>query len=203
MELNCNVINIHSCITSKEDEDKLRNKLAGFSCEYKDGCKAEDVENFLKNNAIEFAKKHQSVTYLVTTLINDEETLLGYFTLAIKPINVDAKIINSNELKKRILRIGKFNDETGFYSLSAYLIAQFAKNYNNPLHKLFSGKQLMSFAKNEIYSVRNRVGGTVIFLETEEKDELLDFYEKDCDFLRFDVRTGNEDLKLIQLLKVI
>mgnify|MGYP000615218673 CR=1 FL=1 len=46
------------------------------------------MEQFLKERAIEFTKKNQSVTYLVIS--SDDGELLGYFTIAVKPITVNA-----------------------------------------------------------------------------------------------------------------
>lgn len=43
----------------KIGEERLVQVLSGFSCP-----KNTDAEHFLKNSAIEFAKKNQSVTYL-------------------------------------------------------------------------------------------------------------------------------------------
>ncbi len=58
--------------------------LSGFSSP-----KNKDVERFLKKSAIEFTKKNQSVTYLVVSA--EDVRLLGYFTLALKPLTVRGK----------------------------------------------------------------------------------------------------------------
>ena len=65
-------------------EEELRKLLFEFSCD-----KNPDVERFLKQQSIEFTKKQQSVTYLVFS--NADTALVGYFTLAIKPITVRAE----------------------------------------------------------------------------------------------------------------
>ena len=57
------VINIRRYLKNdnpKIGEDRLLQVLSGFSCP-----KNPDLELFLKNSAIEFTKKNQSVTYLV------------------------------------------------------------------------------------------------------------------------------------------
>lgn len=58
------IFNIREYLSVKDDkelgEEKLRELLSEFSCE-----KNADVERFLKEQFIEFTKKHQSVTYLV------------------------------------------------------------------------------------------------------------------------------------------
>ena len=43
----------------------------------------------MKEQSIEFTKKNQSVTYLVFS--NEDASLVGYFTIAIKPITVNAE----------------------------------------------------------------------------------------------------------------
>ena len=62
-------------------EPALVELLSGFSCP-----KNPDVVWFLKMNAIEFTKKNQSVTHLVVSA--EDVRLLGYFTLALKPLTV-------------------------------------------------------------------------------------------------------------------
>ena len=60
------VINIREYLKKNDDgegqfgEDDLRQILSEFSCE-----KNQDVEDFLKRQAIDFTNKNQSVTYLV------------------------------------------------------------------------------------------------------------------------------------------
>ena len=90
--------------------------LSGFSCP-----KNPDVERFLKKSAVEFAKKNQSVTYLVFSMESKE--LLGYFTLAVKPLTVRGEMV-SNTTKRKLLRISELDEKSDTYTMSAYLIAQ-------------------------------------------------------------------------------
>lgn len=77
------VFNMREYLSGKDDrvlgEDALQQIISEFSCK-----KNPDVERFLKEQSIEFTKKNQSVTYLV--FANEDAALVGYFTLAIKPI---------------------------------------------------------------------------------------------------------------------
>ena len=60
------VLNIREYLASEDKrlgEDKLVQLLSEFSCPLNP-----DAERFLKQQAIEFAKKHQAVTYLVLSL---------------------------------------------------------------------------------------------------------------------------------------
>ena len=73
--------------------DYLENKIEGFGDVNLHRAVAtfssidRNVESFLKKNAEEFARQHKSVTYLVFSRITTE--VLGFFTLAIKPITVE------------------------------------------------------------------------------------------------------------------
>ena len=92
------VTNIRQYLNSdnpKLGEDKLVQELSGFSCQ-----KNWDIENYLKKNAIEFTKKNQSVTYLVFSL--KSMALVGYFTIALKPLTVRGEKV-SNTIKKKII----------------------------------------------------------------------------------------------------
>ena len=103
-----------------------------FSCE-----KNADVERFLLQQSINFTKKNQSVTYIVIT--PEQGQIVGYFTITIKPITVNANNF-SNTIKKKIARVSKQNLENRNYSLSAYLIAQLGKNYQDGANFAITGE---------------------------------------------------------------
>lgn len=182
IENNLVVINISDYVTSNGDvigENVVQSILSIFSC-YKNN----DVEMFLKNQAIEFTKKHQSVTYLAVN--KNTDNVVGYFTLSIKPlrINIDAF---SNTMKRKILRVSKLDEETGKYAFAAYLIAQLGKNFAVEESELISGETLLQLAVNKIKEIQHLAGGMVYFLEAEDTPKLLAFYEKNG-FKRFEPR---------------
>lgn len=197
------VFNIREYLSAKDEailgEEALQQILSEFSCE-----KNSDVETFLKERAIEFTKKNQSITYLVFN--NEDAALVGYFTLTIKPISVKADYF-SNTVKRKIARVSELDPENGMYTLSAYLIAQLGKNYANCNNEKVSGKQLLEAAVDTIRQLQYMVGGMVIFLEAEDRERLLRFYEVENGFKRF----GSREIKnstehshtLVQLLKVM
>lgn len=118
------VLNIKEYLQRGErGEHLLRRIFSTFSCK-----KNIDVERFLVNQAIAFAKKNQSVTYLVFSL--DKSQMLGYFTLAVKPIAVNSHLF-SNTMKRKIQRVSEAPNANGDYLLAAYLIAQVGKNFQN------------------------------------------------------------------------
>ena len=195
------VININDYITSNGEvlgENVVQGILSVFSC-YKN----HDVEMFLKEQAIEFTKKHQSVTYLAVN--KNTDNIVGYFTLAIKPlrINIDGF---SNTMKRKILRVSKLDEKTGKYAFSAYLIAQLGKNFAVDKSELIAGEILLQLAVNKIKEIQHLAGGMVYFLEAEDTPKLLAFYEKNG-FKRFDTKMTDRDHdtthKLVQLLKVM
>lgn len=183
-------------------EEVVKEMLSSFQCPMNP-----DVETFLKVNAIEFTKKSQSVTYLVMSEAGDMD-LLGYFTLAIKPLSIRDRESFSNNMKKRISRTSELDKDSNTYSTSAYLIAQLGKNYSNEISHHIGGKDLLASAIQAIREMQYRAGGNIVFLEAEEKEKLMQFYEsKENGFIRFDERQvaqgKNEGLELIQMMKLI
>lgn len=85
---------------NKAGEPMFARVLSGFSCP-----KNPDVEHFLKKSAVEFTKKSQSVTYPVFSV--EDKELLGYFTLALKPLTVRGETV-SNTMKRKLLRISNW-----------------------------------------------------------------------------------------------
>lgn len=196
-------VNIREYLKNPNDneigENALLQILSDYSCDINP-----DVERFLKEQSIDFSKKHQSVTYLV--LSNEDTELLGYFTLTIKPITIKCDKIKSKTLLKKIARVSDFKECDDTYSLSAYLIAQLGKNYANHNDKRITGEQLLGLAINQIKDLQYIIGGTIMFLEAEPKQKLINFYESNG-FVSFDTRdttnVATEQHTLIQMLKVI
>ena len=63
-------------------EDALNEILSDFSCPMND-----EIENFLKCNAVDFARKKMSVTHLV---FDEDGQFVAFFTLTHKPESVMA-----------------------------------------------------------------------------------------------------------------
>lgn len=197
------VVNIRDCLSNSDDkilgEDELKDIFSEFSCD-----KNMDVERFLKEQSIEFTKKNQSVTYLVFE--NKHAELIGYFTLTIKPISVSAENF-SNTMKRKIARVSELDEENNTYTLSAFLIAQLGKNFANCANEKITGEELMQAALDTIKEIQYMAGGMVVFLEAEDNEKLMKFYEDENGFKRFDVRKAKANTEdehtLIQLLKVM
>ena len=195
------VFNIREYLNGNNEElgeDDLRQVLSEFSCE-----KNPDVERFAKEQSIEFAKKQQSVTYLVFS--TEDAELVGYFAITIKPITVNAESF-SNTIKKKLARVSELNEQNHTYNMAAYLIAQLGKNYNNGANDRITGEELLGLAIKQLQQLQYLAGGMVVFLETLNEEKLLSFYQGKG-FQQFDSRlsesASHEPHELIQLLKIL
>ena len=195
-------VNIREYLALDNDEEAgepaLVELLSGFSCP-----KNPDVEHFLKKNAIEFTKKNQSVTYLVVSA--EDVRLLGYFTLALKPLTIRGETV-SNTAKRKLLRISELDESSDTYTMSAYLVAQLGKNFSESGGKDITGEELLKLAWDKIKEIQYLGGGMVTFLEAENEEKLLSFYQNNH-FSQFDTRQTasgtDEPHELIQLLRLL
>lgn len=195
------VLNIREYLENDDKrlgEDKLLQLLSEFSCPLNP-----DVERFLKQQSIEFAKKHQAVTYLVMSL--EDAELLGYFSITIKPLVVKAEPF-SNTTKRKLARFSEINKSEQTYNIAAYLIAQLGKNYNDSAKDRITGQELLEAAIRQAQILQYQAGGMVVFVEADNKEKLLSFYES-YGFKQFDTRQAAsseaEQHELVQLLKLI
>ena len=195
-------VNIREYLALGNDEEAgepaLVELLSGFSSP-----KNKDVERFLKKSAIEFTKKNQSVTYLVVSA--EDVRLLGYFTLALKPLTVRGETV-SNTMKRKLLRISELDEKSDTYTMSAYLIAQLGKNFSESGGTEITGAELLKLAWDKIKEIQYLGGGVVTFLEAENEEKLLSFY-RDNRFSQFDTRQTisdtDESHELVQLLRLL
>ncbi len=111
-----NVVNIFDQIKSI-GEKELREDLACFSCDVNP-----EIEKFIRNKAIDFARRKLSVTYLVTDA--DDGEILGFFALTHKAVLIPRANLSKSSLKK-LERFAQLDRATGEYMASAFLIAQF------------------------------------------------------------------------------
>lgn len=193
----CIAVNIQDMLTAF-GEETVKTFLSDFSCPLN-----ENVEKFVHNNAINFARQKLSVTYLVLKK-NDkgESGLAGIFTLAHKAITVGADSM-SNTTKRKLTRFAAYNPESGKYNVSAFLIAQFGKNYAAGSDCSISGDELMNLAMDILEDAQHRIGGGVIYLDCENTDKVLHFYQNDNNrFAKFGERLSKADGKqYLQLIK--
>ena len=175
--------------------DKLATLLSGFSCPVNP-----EIERFVVQNAIDFARKKISISYFV---LNSLHEIVGFFALTHKPAFVDIGALGSKTLGKKLERYcGGYRVENR-YLISAFLIAQFGKNQSPLSGEAISGNELMDCVFEALYDVQRRIGGGIIFLECENKEKLLAFYQNTHNrFVQYGCRRDlNTNTEYIQLLR--
>ena len=163
-----NVIDILS-YSRLAGESCLEQVLDDFECPLNS-----EVEEFLKNKAVQSARLKSSVTYFVVDIHTG--VVLGYFTLVLKPFTVhESKLSKSNI--RLISRFAERNDETRTFTASVYLIAQIGKNYAVEANRRISGKDLLDLAFDKLRAAQDLVGGKMVMVEREaDREKLHDFY---------------------------
>ena len=130
---------------------------------------------------------------------------MGYFTLAIKSITVDARMI-SKTMERAFKKIGKFDEAMNTYTASAYLIAQLGRNFAPCLKSNISGDELLEVALDILKGIQYDIGGTVVFLEAQGNEKVLSLYTS-SGFRALDRRMSSykdeEPCELIRLFKIL
>ncbi len=182
------VVNLAALI-EEVGEDVAKHILSTFSCPLNP-----DVEFFLEKKAITFAKQGWAQTHLVFASYKNEWVLVGYFALSNKNIRISAKIVgkSSATLRKRITKFATYDAQLKAYFLSAPLIAQLGKNFTNGYNELITGDELLDEACNKIGRIQFELGGRFAYLECEDKERLISFYNKNG-FFKFDKRNLDAD----------
>ena len=99
--------------------------------------------------------------------------------------------MNSKEARK-LRELGIFDEKKNDYTVAAPLIAQLGKNYTDGNDSLISGDDLLNLAMNRVKKVQNEVGGRFAYLECEDKEDLINFYERNS-FKMFGKRNLDRD----------
>ena len=191
--MNYKVVNILDMIATV-GEDAVSTALSKFSCS-----RNMEIENFVRKNAIDFAKQKMSITYLV---YGENGKIAAIFTLTHKALELSNENL-SNTMRKKIQKHSKLDENTNSFTVSAFLIAQFGKN-DNFVTDTISGNKLMDFTFEVLSAVQYDIGGCLVYLECEENEKLLNFYSSEPNFFKpFNERYSDDDeTKYIQLLKI-
>lgn len=176
-------------------EKQVTEILSDFSCPIN-----KEIEYFVRHNAIEFAQKKMSVTYF---LMNADGEIAAIFTLAHKAVEIGNTDISS-AMRRKLTRYAQLDEATNSYTVSAFLIAQFGKNYGVKGSTGLSGDFLMDHAFDILERVQRDIGGGIVYLECENRPKLLEFYQNDRNRFRiFGERYSVADqIKYIQLLRL-
>jgi hypothetical protein len=133
-----------------------------------------EVEDFLKNKAMQSSRLSASQTYLV--IDDDTYQLQGYYTLVVKSYAVKGLLLSSSN--RRLISRFAEEDESGNFHAAVYLIAQIGKNFALPKENQISGERLIGLALDEFRAIKRRVGGKLVMVERENNcPKLQSFYQ--------------------------
>ena len=179
-------------------EDRCKNILSSFSCPLN-----HDVEDFIRNKSIDFAKQKIAITFLVFAREKEKRELVGYFALANKFVAVEENKL-SNTLKKRVLKFSQYDKDMDRYLLSMPLIAQLGKNFADDLELSISGNDLLHMACKKVMEAQDIIGGKTVYIECADNPKLHEFYSR-YGFFEFGKRIKDagellEEKYLVQML---
>lgn len=179
-------------------EDSCKSILCTFVCPLNF-----DVEDFIHNKAIEFARQRIAITFLVFKETDNGSALVGYYTLANKFVSIAGAHL-SKTLQKKIAKFSQYDDSLDRFMVSMPLIAQFGRNFNPNLPFSITGADLLSMALQRVLDVEYLIGGKTVYIECNNQPKLFDFYSA-FGFLAFDKRSKHscvdENDVLVQMLK--
>lgn len=171
----------------------IANVLGKFSC-----AKDADIENFIRNKAVEFEGLFKSRTYLLCdeeALVNNEWNILGYFSLSLKTLILPEDM--SIRARKEIDGYrGKIHG-IPIREVSCYLIGQLARN-DSISRDVISGIELLKAALDVVRIAHGAVGGRYVMIECHDNKNLLEFYSNNG-FKVFKKDTNNDNM--VQMIK--
>ncbi len=195
-----NIINLED-ICNSIDKRKVKEILSDFECKLN-----KDVEQFLKEKAIEFSKQDIAKTFIVMGSFKGNLVIVGYFSIATKTIEVKKNLFNT-ATRKRLSRFAVNDMSSSVFEIPLPLIGQIGKNFKNGYNKLITGDELLKLACKKVKEAQKIMGGRFVFLECEDKDNLKEFYESNG-FVCFgkrnldrDERETNSGQYLLQMLR--
>jgi hypothetical protein len=127
----------------------------------------EDIENFIKNKAVDFEKRDMSRTYLI---LNENRNFVAYFSLTLKVLEFNDTV--SNKTKKRL-----HGASSSIKSIPVILIGQLGKNFN--FKDEITGKYILESAMSFVKQIYGLVGCRICLVETlacESNQKVIDFY---------------------------
>ena len=187
-------INILDDITNN-GEEQVREDISSFSCPINP-----KIENFIRNRAIDFSRRKVSITYLVSDPKDGQ--IVGFFALTHKAVLIPSSTL-SNTMRKKLERFARLDRATGDYMASAFLIAQLGKNYGIDGGERITGRELMSIANDVLLDIQHRIGGGIVYLDSEDVESLRRFYAGEH-FYKFGERFAEEEAeKDIQYMRFV
>ena len=183
-------------LAKKVGDKVLSSTLAHFSIPLN-----KEVEDFIRNKALQATKLKSSITYVLVD--EDIAEVIGYFTLLVKPFTIPASCLSSTN-RRLISRFSEVNEETGNYTASVFLLAQIGKNYAIQRQYQVSGRDLLEVALDKLRAAQDLIGGKLVLIEREtERMKLHDFYNANG-FKSWNSRYDkNDNVQYDQMIRVI
>ena len=175
-------------------ENDVKRVLSNFISEN------EEVENFIRYKAIEFAKRKWSITYLMSD--DDTKNILGIFTLTSKAVQVNVSKLLSKKVKRIAKEFSISENDSRRITSTAFLLAQFSKNLK--YRDKTTGEKLLEEALKVLEEVQTKVGGRLLWLECENTNiDALNFYKREeFGFQQFNTRYDEQSgVKYIQMIR--
>lgn len=109
----------------------------------------------------------------------------------------------SKTSQKKLSMHAKLDETINCFDVSAFLIAQFGKNFAVADGTAVSGDHLMDDVFSILSEAQHLIGGGAVFLECEENENLLSFYQNDNNRFKLygEHISEKENKKYLQLLR--
>jgi len=156
-------------------------------------CKDKDVENFLKNKALEFEKRDKSRTYLVfeeDEFVIGNVSIIGYFTLSLKSLD-----FRDTLSRYKVKDIDGFSKDVSGVAIA--LVGQFGKDEDKA--KNIAGKEILDICMSYIYQVHTLIGGRYVLIECLDLEKVVDFY-RDNSFEILQLDKSDNYLQMVRRL---
>ena len=159
-------------ISEKAQQRKIREEFLKIVSKQVSFGPNSDMLSYLKEAAITTELSHQSRNFIIVDeeVSDDKFEILGFFTLALKIINVNYL---DQTTRKSFVLSGK--SAANIDSIPGILIAQFGKNLH--FNKI-SGSQVMELVIEKIQQAQSVLGGKMVYLDSVNHEKVIDFYEQ-------------------------
>jgi hypothetical protein len=187
-------VGLQKLLESENQIEKIEKFLKTFKSNF---ATTNEVEYFLHNNAIEFEKKTLSTTHL---LINENNELVGYFSIANKKLNIPKEVVKTFS-KTKLKKIGQSSNikKDGSYEINSYLIGQLGINFSQEIKgEKITGKDLLNEIWILLLEAKKLVNVKYIWLECENNSKLINFYKE----FGFDLIDGFENDLKVMFMKI-
>ena len=152
-------------LVSDVGESAVAESLVAFAC-----ARDEDVTYFLKHEAIERERRHETRTYLVIDEESDSLKVAAFFTVGMTVVEEPSE------------------EGAPAAQTPVFLLSQIARDDGLTSDEL-NGVELLANAENVMWEVSDLIGGAAMFLDC--KDPLLEYYlEKGYHYVATQEETG-------------